>query len=96
MVRPPPPPFSAAGQTAAGGIGESGRQEGGAGAEGEVGGVGGLLASGAHGDGGVACDSLDCGVYFERRKLVGARKGRGYAQSGAFPRCPFACIRCVR
>jgi len=31
--------------------------------------VSGFLAASLHGDGGVVCDSLDCGVYFERRKL---------------------------
>ncbi|KAF5842159.1 hypothetical protein DUNSADRAFT_8846 [Dunaliella salina] len=32
-------------------------------------GVGGFMAASLHGDGGVVCDSLDCGVYFERRKV---------------------------
>ncbi len=33
-------------------------------------GVNGFLASALHADGGVVCDSLDCGAYFERRKLA--------------------------
>lgn len=32
-------------------------------------GMGGCLAVVGGTDGGVVCDSLDCGVYFERRKL---------------------------